>query len=268
MATPKKSGIVQRWRLFLRELEQEQGRRLKGTSRQSRVEIVIIRQSGIEAKVKWLTGGLGRNGFALKIPVVAWWASYHRQVATWLARRPDWQADFLNRQWNEEFLEFVASAGLQLFPEADYLEKMQKEAICSCSSPNKPCIHMIAVLESMLQQMETDPGRTLEFVGLPLSGLMDEAHTLTAEWLQAVNWNDVNEDSVTESDEIQDDVTVVEQNVTTIEGKRTLSVWRQETELVQRLCGQSTAGVVQQRNVRFATGISSEKMKQWAGKFC
>lgn len=187
MPAQKKTGMVQQqWRLLLKEMEKVSGRRLKGQSRQTQVEIVFIRSQGIEAKVRWMAGGSARKVSALKIPVIDWWESYRSQVAAWLSRRPDWQADFLAGVWNEEFLEFVDTAGLKLFPGEDYLEKLQKDAICSCSVPDKPCVHMMAVLELMMQQMEADPGRALEYVGLSFPALMDEAHALTAKWFRSV----------------------------------------------------------------------------------
>ncbi|QQE80334.1 hypothetical protein [Alicyclobacillus sp. SO9] len=266
MASRKGAGKVHaEWRDVLQELDSAQSRRWKSAAKQSNVNIVSVTEQGIEARVKWHNIGGGKRTFSLRVPVVSWWASYRSQVVIWLARRPDWQAAFLANEWDDDFLQFLSGTGLSLFPTEDYLQQVQNEAVCSCAVPENPCIHMMAMFETLMREQEIYPYKALEYVGLPFASLLDDVHAKTAEWLLEKHSADNHGFPETKTEVSSSELSKTEVSegaeTATEQIQSSVSFWPEERELMKRLQSEPTVDFA--GDSRFPLNISKEQLEKW-----
>jgi uncharacterized Zn finger protein len=141
--------------------------------------VTVAERGWIDAKVKG--GNYASSGWVhVRIPTVDWWERYQADVALWLSRRPDWLGRLLAAQWDPEFLEFIESTGLSLFPDKTRAERIRQESTCTCGDWIMPCPHVAATLYFIVSDIARDAMRAFEYVGLNREALLDAVHAHSA----------------------------------------------------------------------------------------
>lgn len=175
------SFVEIRWRPFTDHAEKSRLRRGKALTKQGAVQRMSCQDGWVTASVR--TGGLG-DTFKVTVPAVGWWAPQTSAVALWLARRPDWLAALLAGKWDSELIAFLDENEVHLFPTPERAERMVTQSSCSCSDLQQPCVHVIAVIEQMLVEVEADPVSVFSYVGIAPDKLLDQVYEQTARMVQ------------------------------------------------------------------------------------
>ncbi|MCL6636367.1 MAG: hypothetical protein K6T26_00345 [Alicyclobacillus sp.] len=126
-----------------------------------------------------------RQSYEVQVPCHAWWEAHVPALARWLVWRPDWAAALLAEAWADDWLRALDSAGLSLFPNATAVQRMLAGAVCSCTTPDRPCRHILLAFATLARMADTSPRSALRWVGVEVEALLDAAHAQTAVWLQA-----------------------------------------------------------------------------------
>lgn len=172
-----RSGFVEtHWKPFLDRTSAAQLRRGKALAKQGSVQQITVRDGVVRARVK-VTGGYTESPL-VTLPCVSDWNPYIEQVATWLSRRPDWLAALFADVWEQQWLDFLDTTGLAIFPDETAAERMVSEASCSCSERDLPCQHMLALVFEMIRQMQATPLEVFRYAGLDINVVLQRAHRL------------------------------------------------------------------------------------------
>ncbi|MCF8565263.1 SWIM zinc finger family protein [Alicyclobacillus tolerans] len=180
--SPARSSFVElNWKPFLGQIDGARLRRGKALSKQGAVGAFVIKDGYVVCPVK--SSGFSSGTYQVKFPAVDWWLPYLNSIAIWFSRRPDWLASLIAGEWPEEFLEFMKTAGLRLFPDASSAQQIQSQAVCNCPELESPCRHIIAAIYSAINEMEENPLGSLRFVGVETGVLLDWVHEQTVKEL-------------------------------------------------------------------------------------
>lgn len=172
--TTRASWVELKWKILFERLETSRLRKAKAAAKQGSVVDVQFQEGQITAQVKNI--GYGGDAYQVRLPMVCWGSPYAHQVATWLSYRPDWLASMLAGVWSEDFVEFVESAGLQLFPNEEAANRIEETATCTCMGFESPCKHVLATIYHLIGDMERDPLQAMEQVGIGVESLLEQVH--------------------------------------------------------------------------------------------
>lgn len=177
--------IESKWKVLFDQVEKSRLRRGKTIAKQDGVRGVVVRGQSVIATVK-MGNGSGGKGYRVKIPAVDWWASYAEDVAVWLSRRPDWLGALYANAWNSEFLEFIAKAGLTLFPKPSTVESWATETHCTCPDCEPLCAHVVALVYFVIGEFQSNPLDSLKYVGLDGEKILERAKLLNSVFVKSV----------------------------------------------------------------------------------
>lgn len=175
--TTRSSWVELNWKPLLDRFDKSWLRRSKTILKQGAISELQCQDGRIEAQVK---NGTMPGVYQVSFPAVSWWEPYRNQVAVWLSSRPEWLASLLNQSWPSEFLEFVESSRLRVFPDTESADFMLTHATCTCTDMESPCRHILATVFYLIEEQERDPLQSLELVGVNVRELLDQAHTHSA----------------------------------------------------------------------------------------
>jgi hypothetical protein len=138
-----------------------------------RQSLVRINKGSIHAELEGLMGSIHEvNVHAPVLPSKIW-----PQVASVLRRSGSMLEALSEGRVPRSFDRLVARiAGEPIFPEA-----RRVTYACTCSHPDRPCRHILAVHELFARRLETKPWELLIMRGVDLGGLLDMARKGTGE---------------------------------------------------------------------------------------
>ena len=169
--------VEEAWSGVLASIDSRAQRRGKTSMKQGDVGPVSVSNGRLVAQVR--RRGPDRRPGKVSLPLIDDWTVYKKSVATWFCQRPDWLATLMAGQWDEEFLEFIAGNGLQLFPPPDSIDGWLSQAECDCGEWEQPCHHVAALIHRIVDEVARSPLNALSFVGLRVEDILDEAHALS-----------------------------------------------------------------------------------------
>lgn len=121
-----------------------------------------------------------RRAFDVWLPKLADYAGHARDVARWLAMRPDWLAAHYAGEWDESFLEFLTTHQVEVVPTRETLVRLRALSTCTCEETDPLCPHVIAVLLGLIWEADRHPLAAFRLVGIEEERLLDLVHEETA----------------------------------------------------------------------------------------
>lgn len=173
--TTRVSLVELKWKPLFDRLETSHLRKAKAAAKQGSVGNLRFQEGQITAQIKNI--GYGGEAYQVRIPMVSWSSARTHQVAEWLSQRPDWLASMLAGVLPEDFVEFMESSGLQLFPNEEAAGRIESTSTCTCMGFESPCKHVLAAIYHLVGDLERDPLQVLEQVGIGVESLLDLVHT-------------------------------------------------------------------------------------------
>lgn len=164
----KPVSLSERWRReATRDVEEELLDEAVETMPTIRQSLVRINRGSIHAELEGLMGSIHEvNIHAPVLPTKIW-----PQVASVLRRSAKMMEALSQGKVPRSFDRLVARiAGEPIFPEA-----RRVTYACSCSDPDRPCRHILAVHELFARRLETKPWELLIMRGVNLGELLDQA---------------------------------------------------------------------------------------------
>lgn len=184
MATRKTnplSFVEREWKPFFDGVESGRLRRGKTAAKQGLVTRIRVDDGVVEATVKNAGFNQSKGSVHVRLSAPDNWGKYKDEVAVWFGRRPDWLAGLFLGQWDPEFLDFIKSAGLYLFPTQNSAQRMLEESNCTCLDWEKPCQHVVALAFRIVSEVSLNPMAALSYVGLDISNVLDDSHRFVAQ---------------------------------------------------------------------------------------
>jgi uncharacterized Zn finger protein len=171
--------VARRWEVLFERVDPTRLRRGRALARSGAVTRISVADGWMEARVRSAQGAA--RSYRVTMPCIGWWAPFAENIARWFVARTDWFAAWLAGEWPEDLLTFLDESGLSLFPGDDTANWWMNEVTCDCPDYGQPCKHAIAAVCQMVQEMEQDPPRALEFVGIPRETWLETVHRLRVE---------------------------------------------------------------------------------------
>jgi len=121
-----------------------------------------------------------RRAFDVWLPKLADYAGHARDVARWLAMRPDWLAAHYAGEWDESFLEFLSTHQVEVVPTRETAARLRALSTCTCEEADPLCPHVLAVLLAFIWEAEGSPLAAFRMVGIEVEQLLDLVQEETA----------------------------------------------------------------------------------------
>ncbi|WP_062309573.1 hypothetical protein [Alicyclobacillus sendaiensis] len=121
-----------------------------------------------------------RRAFDVWLPKLADYAPHARDVARWLAMRPDWLAAHHAGEWDKSFLDFLGAHQVEVVPTRETLARLRALSTCTCEETDPLCPHVLAVLLVLIGEAERSPLAAFRMVGIDVEPLLDLAQEETA----------------------------------------------------------------------------------------
>ncbi|SIS78770.1 hypothetical protein [Alicyclobacillus vulcanalis] len=133
-----------------------------------------------------------RRAFDVWVPQLADYAGHARQVAHWLAMRPDWLAAHYAGEWDESFLAFLAAHQVEVVPTRESIVRLRALSTCTCEETDPLCPHVLALLLQLIWEAEARPLAAFQLVGIEEAHLLDLVQQETASLARAArgSWED------------------------------------------------------------------------------
>ena len=176
MSTPERKpvSLSERWRReATRDIDNNLLEEAVETMPTIRQSLVRINKGSIHAELEGMMGSIHEvHIHAPVLPSKIW-----PQVASVLRRSASMLEALSQGRVPRSFDRLVARiAGEPIFPEA-----RRVTFACTCSVPDRPCRHILAVHELFARRLETKPWELLLMRGVDLGGLLDMARKGTGE---------------------------------------------------------------------------------------
>jgi hypothetical protein len=176
MSTPERKpvSLSERWRReATRDIDNNLLEEAVETMPTIRQSLVRINKGSIHAELEGMMGSIHEvHIHAPVLPSKIW-----PQVASVLRRSASMLEALSQGRVPRSFDRLVARiAGEPIFPEARRIT-----FACTCSGPDRPCRHILAIHELFARRLETKPWELLLMRGVDLSGLLDMARKGTGE---------------------------------------------------------------------------------------
>ncbi|MBF8377013.1 hypothetical protein IW967_03865 [Alicyclobacillus mali] len=121
-----------------------------------------------------------RRAFDVWLPKLADYAGHARDVARWLAMRPDWLAAHYAGEWDESFLDFLSAHQVEVVPTGETAARLRALSTCTCEEMDPLCPHVVAVLLAFIWEADTNPLAAFRLVGIEVDQLLDLVQEETA----------------------------------------------------------------------------------------
>ncbi len=168
MSERKPVSLSERWRReATRDIDDERLSEAVETMPTIRQSLVRINKGSVHAELEGMMGSIHEvNIHAPVLPNKIW-----PQVALVLRRSASMLEALSQGRVPRSFDRLVARiAGEPIFPEA-----RRVTYACTCSDPERPCRHILAVHELFARRLETKPWELLIMRGVDLGSLLDQA---------------------------------------------------------------------------------------------
>jgi len=170
----KPVSLSERWRReATRDIDEERLSEAVETMPKIRQSLVRINKGSVHAELEGMMGSIHEvNIHAPVLPNKIW-----PQVALVLRRSASMLKALSEGRVPRSFDRLVARiAGEPIFPET-----RRVTYACTCSDPDLPCRHVLAVHELFARRLETKPWELLIMRGIDLGNLLDQARKSTGE---------------------------------------------------------------------------------------
>ncbi|MCL6452202.1 MAG: SWIM zinc finger family protein [Alicyclobacillus sp.] len=172
--------LESRWRKVLERLEGGRFRRGRVMERQGQVIEWAVCDGWVSARVQGPRLRSEASVCTVTVPCPDWRPDLLPQVAELLAHRPEWMAGLFSGEWHEAFWDAVTRLGVSWYPAEDALDAWWSACRCSCDGEAQPCLHVAAVIYTVLREMEVDLFTIVRCFGLDSEQLADEVHRVAA----------------------------------------------------------------------------------------
>ena len=174
MSERRPVSLSERWRReATRDIDEERLSEAVETMPTIRQSLVRINKGSVHAELEGLMGSIHEvNIHAPVLPSKIW-----PQVALVLRRSASMLEALSQGRVPRSFDRLVARiAGEPIFPEA-----RRVSYACTCSDPDRPCRHILAVHELFARRLETKPWELLIMRGVDLGNLLEQARRSTSD---------------------------------------------------------------------------------------
>jgi len=169
----RRTFVESQWKPLLAEFEKSRLRRGKNMAKTGDVLRLQVKDAVVHAIVK---NAAARGTVEVTLTTVVSFAPHLQHVASWFARRLDWLAAWMSGEWPDDFVDFLNSTGLRLFPNVEDMENKRFLPSCTCSDWEPLCAHVVAVIYAMIADVEQHPVQALQYVGVAPSAFLDAVH--------------------------------------------------------------------------------------------